>query len=62
MKVGGWMLLAHNTVNICAKYFQNPLMDEKVINGNKLYARTDYVNLLPSTVTLTLEVGDWFWA
>jgi hypothetical protein len=44
-------------VTICAKYFQNPLIFEEVIDGTKKYQSTDSVNLWPLSVTLTLEVG-----
>jgi hypothetical protein len=32
-------------VTICAKYFQNPLNYEEVIDRPKMYPITDYVNL-----------------
>jgi hypothetical protein len=33
---------------------------KKLRTGHKIYHITDSVNLLPLSVTLTLEVGDWF--
>jgi hypothetical protein len=47
-------------VTICAKYFQNPLIYEKLWTWHKIYPKTDYVNIWPPSVTLTLEVGDWW--
>jgi hypothetical protein len=39
-------------VTICAKYFQNPLIYEEAID-----LPINYVNILPLSVTLKLEVG-----
>jgi hypothetical protein len=45
-------------VTICAKYFQNPLIYEKVMDRTQKYPITDFINLWPPSVTLTSEVGD----
>jgi hypothetical protein len=43
-------------VTIFAKYFQNPLIYEKVMDRTQNI--TDYINFWPPNVTLTLKVGD----
>jgi hypothetical protein len=32
----------------------------KLWTGHKIYPVTDYVNIWPPSVTLTMKVGDWF--
>jgi hypothetical protein len=38
-------------------YFKNPLNYEEVIDQHNIYPTTDYVNVLPLSLTLALEVG-----
>jgi hypothetical protein len=34
----------------------------KLWTGHEIYPVTDYVNLLPPTLTSTLDIGDWLYA
>jgi hypothetical protein len=65
LEVGVWLLrMTHRLIiiNICDKLFQIPLINDKLWTGHEIYPVTDYVNILPPSVTLTLEVGDQFCA
>jgi hypothetical protein len=59
LKVGMQVLrMTHRLkiVTICGKYLQNSM--KKLWTGHKIYPVTDYDNLLPQKVALTLEVGN----
>jgi hypothetical protein len=62
LEVDNWLLSTRHCfiiVKICAKYFKIPWSIKKLWTGHKIYPATDYVNIWPLPVTLTLGVGDW---